>query len=86
MKTKNEILNAILIESEKAETKHPEWPIDPVYAAAIIGEEYGEVMKEAVKLVGNEPDADENKLKQELVQTAAMCLRAIWNLINKRLY
>lgn len=39
----NELRGAII--------QHPEWPIDPIHAMAIFGEEYGELNKAIVQQV-----------------------------------
>jgi NTP pyrophosphatase (non-canonical NTP hydrolase) len=68
-------LDAVMNELAKAESKHPEWPTDPLHAIAIIGEEFGE-LTQAVLQVTYEPGksliAD---VRREAVQTAAMALR-----------
>ena len=38
-------LAEILLELEWAEKKHPVWPADPVYAAAVVNEEAGELVQ-----------------------------------------
>lgn len=89
------LINAIFNEVEKAEQKHPEWPKDDiVLQVAIMAEESGEAIKAAIDLHnwhqlpidGTEPGkhtertkAHERELIQELLQTAAMCVRIIKN-------
>lgn len=55
------------------------WPLDEVHVVAIIVEECGEAMKEAVELVWGRETSTE-KLRSELVQTAAMAIRALMEL------
>jgi hypothetical protein len=72
--------------------KHPQYPRDPLRRVAIMVEEAGEALKDAVDLtrpinVAGHPDYVayvESELKQkrkdmrrELVQTAAMCVKAL---------
>lgn len=67
-------------EVNRAESKHPNWPSDKIYSLAIIGEEYGEAQREAVKLEMNEDDKSLPNLKKELIHTMATCFRALKNL------
>ena len=46
----NDPIELIFDELRKAEEKHPSWPNDPVDGIAIIVEEVGEAMKEALEL------------------------------------
>ena len=41
MKTE-EVLSLVMTEIIRAEEKHPDWPADPVRAAAVVAEESGE--------------------------------------------
>lgn len=70
----------IIKEIARAESKHPNWPADYVYGMSIVGEEYGEAMREAVKIEMNEPGASEDNLRMELIHTAGTCLRMLKNL------
>ena len=56
-----------------ARLKHPSWPGDVVYAAAIVQEESGELMRAAVQnaMEGGTIDACD----KEAIQTAATCIR-----------
>lgn len=74
------ILDDIIKEVNRAESKHLNWPTDKLYAVSIIAEEMGEVMKEAVKIQMNEPDASLDNLRKETIQTAATCIRLLKNL------
>jgi len=76
---KNQIIHLEIAEElEKAEVMHPDWPTDIVYALAIMIEEAGEAMRAAVQyeLEGG----DLRQVRNELIQTAAMCIRAIEHL------
>lgn len=68
----------ILRELERAETIHPNWPSDPVHAAAILAEEAGEVVK-AVNNVVTKHKGDSD-YRTEAIQCAAMCIRFLKNL------
>lgn len=67
------IVEQILNELEKAEKKHPQWPTDVIHAAAIIAEESGELVRAALQW--NYEDGNQDELKKEAIQTAAMCIR-----------
>ncbi len=70
---KKYILEQILEELERAENKHPLWPTDVIHAAAIISEESGELMRAALQW--NYENGNQDELKEEAIQTAAMCIR-----------
>lgn len=74
------ILDDIINEVNRAELKHPNWPSDNIHAASIVAEEFGEMMREAVKIEMNEPDASVDNLRKEAIQTAATCIRLLKNL------
>lgn len=65
---------AIYLEMKRAEQKHPNWPKDDyIHAAAIVAEESGELIREALQATyetGRYFD-----MHQEACQTAAMSLR-----------
>ena len=65
-------------ELKKAEEKHPNYPIDMFKQLAIMQEEAGEVTK-AVLHYKYENGTIED-VKDELKQTAAMCIRMLDNL------
>ena len=65
-------------ELTRAEKIHPKFPTDMFQQLAIMQEEAGEVTK-AVLDYHNEKDTIEH-VKEELIQTAAMCMRMLKNL------
>ena len=67
--------NAIEDELQKAIKKHPDWPIDIFRQLAIMQEEAGEVTKAVLHYVYE--DGTIKKVKEELIQTAAMCIRML---------
>jgi hypothetical protein len=71
-------MSTILSELIRAENKFPEWPEDIVYAIAIMQEEAGEVAKAVVEYSMAKGSLEE--VEKELIQTAAMCLRCLYNL------
>ena len=68
----------VLDELTRAEKKHPEWPEDMFRQVAIMNEEAGEVTKAVLHL--HYENGSIEKVKEELVQTAAMCMRILKNL------
>ncbi len=70
---RTEAINSMYDELAKAEAKFPEWPRDPIHAAAIVSEEAGELTQAALQTAYE--DGDPEKMKKEAIQTAAMALR-----------
>ena len=71
--TRVEAVRDILQELTRAEVKFPEWPQDPIHAAAIVAEESGELTRAALQSTyeGGDPAA----MKKEAIHTATMALR-----------
>jgi hypothetical protein len=65
-------------EIHQAEAKYPDWPDDPIHGAAIMAEESGEAVRACLNMVYH--GADRAEYRKELVQTAAMAIRAILGL------
>ena len=57
---------------------HPHWPEDPIHAVSIMNEEAGESIRAALNYVYEDGSLED--LKKELIQTAAMCIRALINI------
>ncbi len=73
-------LALVLAELNRAQTKFPTWPTDPLHAAAVLAEEMGELQR-AIQQVIYEPDkAQPGDVQTEAVQTAAMALRFLMSL------
>ena len=68
----------ILKELERAETIHPFYPIDPFKQLAIMQEEAGEVTKAILDWQDGKDTV--KHVREELIQTAAMCMRMLKNL------
>lgn len=77
-----QVLQAILEEFDRATKIHPDWPTDPVHAAAIIGEEAGEVIKAVNNAVTGKKNGKDSDYRTEAIQCAAMCIRFLKNLDN----
>lgn len=75
MKSRQRIQLDIIAELEKAEAKHPDWPDDILHQIAIVNEESGEATRAALHLCYEGGSIEE--LENELIQTAAMCIRMI---------
>lgn len=65
----------VLAEIDRAIGKHPQWPTDNVKRSAIVVEEAGELIREANLL--DEGKGSLQVLKNECIQTAAMCFRML---------
>jgi hypothetical protein len=75
--TTAEIIQFIFDEVERAEAKHPEWPMDKIHAAAIVAEESGELVR--ATLQHHYEGGKYAEVIKEAVQTAATCIRLIKN-------
>lgn len=65
----------VLRELGRATAKFPTWPTDPLHAIAVIGEEFGELTKDALQLTYEPHKTSTDNLRSEAIQTAAMALR-----------
>lgn len=72
----------IILEANLAAHKHPVWSKDPVKRAAIISEEAGEVIREALHI--DEGHGDIKLLEKELIQTAATCMRMLYLMATEK--
>lgn len=76
------IIIGIHHELKKAEKKHPNWPVSNLFEqVAILSEEAGEVAKAALDFHNGTGTIHE--FKEELMQTAAMCMRILKHLNNE---
>ena len=67
----------------RAEKKFPTWPVDVIHGVAVMAEEAGEAVKASLDYAYFH-DASINNLETELIQTAAMAIRAWVGLDSKR--
>lgn len=65
-------------ELERAEKKHPDFPDDMFHQLAIMQEEAGEVTKAVLQY--KYEDGTYEHIKEELIHTAAMCMRMLQNM------
>jgi len=70
--------NVIDAELRRAEIKHPNFPSDMFQQLAIMQEEAGEVTKAVLHFQYEKGSLQD--IKDELIQTAAMCMRMLKNL------
>ena len=75
-------LNEILLELERAISKWPAWPTDPLHAMAIVHEEVGELGKEVLQFVYEPHKSSRGAIYKEAIQAAAMLFRFIRELDN----
>jgi NTP pyrophosphatase (non-canonical NTP hydrolase) len=78
--TRNAALTAVLAELDRAQTKFPTWPTDPLHAASILAEEVGELQRAILQFVYEPDKAQPGDVQTEAVQTAAMALRFLLSL------
>lgn len=71
-------INGIIHELTKAKTKWPEWPVDPIHAAAILAEEAGELVQAANDFCYSGGSIEQMEL--EARQCGAMSARFLENL------
>ena len=76
--TMTSIIEEVMDELGRAELKYPVWPEDVIHQVAIMAEESGEAVRAALNHVYHGESVE--TLRDELVQTAAMALRALKNL------
>lgn len=69
------IIDQIILEMERATTKYPTWPTDPLHALAVLGEEYGELTKGMLQLTYEPHKTSPKEVRAEAIQTAAMAIR-----------
>lgn len=74
------MIDDILAELERATTKFPTWPTDPLHALAVLGEEYGELTKAMLQLTYEPHKTSAEEVRAEAIQTAAMALRLAMSL------
>ena len=79
-----EIRRAVEAELLKAKLKWPEYYDDVIHAVGLVCEESGESMQAALNLTYDSGSIE--KVKLELIQTAAMCFRALGNIDNLKTY
>ena len=74
------VFNSITEELERAVSKFPEFPTDPLHALAILGEEYGELNKAVLQFTYEPHKTSKEEIRMEAVQTATMAVRFLLSL------
>lgn len=70
----------VLEEVQRATAKFPTWPTDPLHAVAVLGEEYGELVKATLQAVYEPHKSNMADVREEAIQCAAMALRFVMSL------
>ena len=76
--TIEEIIMAFNNEVLRAMDIHPVWPTDLIHQIAIVSEESGEAVRAGNNHVYHGEDLE--KVRTELIQTGAMCIRTLIHL------
>lgn len=74
-----EAVRAVMDELQRARAKFPQWPDDPIHAAAVVQEEAGELVQAALQDAYEPDKATLNDAHEEARQTAAMAIRWMQN-------
>lgn len=74
------MMEAVVAELERATSKYPTWPTDPLHALAVLGEEFGELTKTMLQLTYEPHKTSAEEVRAEAIQTAAMALRLAMSL------
>lgn len=80
-RVEEKILTWLLNELRQAEEKHPKWPKDDIHAAAIVAEEAGELVRASLQSVYE--SGHDSEMFKEAVQTGAMSIRFLKNLLKR---
>ena len=84
--TRENAIELLLDELDRAQRLHPKWPDDEVHAAAIVAEEAGELVQAALNHYYRKPKnsdpwvLDAEKMRTEAIHTGAMALRFLINM------
>ena len=73
--TPSQTWSDVKTELSKAIAKFPTWPKDPLHAVAILGEEYGELVKAALQDTYEPGKSKPGEMRKEAIQCAAMAIR-----------
>ncbi len=86
MSNRNEIWQAIELEVRRSKKKFPGWPDHPAAQAGIVCEEAGELMQACLKWKYersknlNDQKLQQQQMREEAIQTAAVSIRFLENL------
>jgi hypothetical protein len=73
-------LDTVAAEVRRATQKFPTWPTDPLHAVSILGEEFGELVKDVLQNSYEPGKSDQQRVRVEAIQTAAMAIRFLMSL------
>lgn len=84
MSSKIIAMKMVMAEVERATKKFPEWPSDPLHAAAVIAEELGELTQRINECIyePHKVNATRGNVQEEAIQVGAMAIRFIMSLPN----
>ena len=71
------VMEAVVKELRRAYKLYPDWPADPVTAAAIVVEEAGELIQSALDVHWHGLTGEDANMIDEAIQTAAMAVRFV---------
>lgn len=71
----SKVMLEVSMELARAMVKFPTWPTDPLHALAVLGEEFGELTKDALQLTYEPHKTSPENVRKEAIQTAAMAIR-----------
>lgn len=71
------ILADVMNEVDRASSIWPGWPDDPLHAVAVVGEEFGELMKAVLQMTYEPNKTSIDEMRIEAIQTAATLIRFI---------
>ena len=80
------LLHEVLDELDDASRKFPTWPVDPLHALAVLGEEYGKLNKSVLQMT-YEPEkykSSQYEIRREAIQVAAMAVRFLLSINEYR--
>ena len=70
-----QIIEEIKKEMQRAVTKFPTWPTDPVHASAVVTEESGELAQSVLECIYEPHKSSKADVRAEAIQTATMAIR-----------
>lgn len=75
---REDAIRIIEVELDLALEKWPDWPADPIHAAAVVAEEAGELVQAALDATYSaDSDLENTKLQTEAAQVGAMAIRML---------
>ena len=73
---REQVMHSLYQEIERAESKHPGWPTDPLVGLSVISKEMGEANQAAIEHTFRQaPDDD---IRKEVEHIACTAIRFLW--------